>query len=62
MRECLNKGIVKPTKERGGGDKKVNDKVLKCLLCTIFDFPDATDSERAYYLNNYGPCQKKKTK
>lgn len=43
--------------QRGGGEKKVNDDVLKCLISTILNFPEAADAELTNYLNLYGPCQ-----
>ena len=38
---------------------KYTIETLKCLLCTILDYPDATVEERRFYLNNYGPNRKK---
>ena len=46
---------LKPTKKRGGAPSKVTRETLKCLLCTVLDYPDATDAERTEYLNTYGP-------
>lgn len=60
IRDSLDDGSMKKTKNRGGGLKKVNNDVLKCLICTIFDFLAATDEEITKYLNKYGPCQGKK--
>lgn len=57
LRDGLNKGSITKTKSRGGGEKLVDEEVLKCLICTVFDFPDATDEERTIYLNKYVPCQ-----
>lgn len=35
--------------QRGGGEKKVNDDVLKCLISTILNFPEAADAELTNY-------------
>lgn len=60
LQGALDTGQITKTKNRGGGEKKVNKDVLKCLICTVFDFPKATDAERTAYFNTYGPWQKKK--
>lgn len=57
IRQGLENGKINETLDRGGGEKKVNKEVIKCLVCTILDFPTASDVERANYLNNYGPCR-----
>lgn len=59
LQGALDTGQITKTKNRGGGEKKVNKDVLKCLICTVFDFPKATDAERTAYFNTYGPCQEK---
>lgn len=35
--------------------KKITRDALKFLICTVFDFPEASDYERMLYLNKYGP-------
>ena len=56
LRNEMENGSIEETKSRGGGDKKVNKEVLQCLVCTILDFPEASDYERTVYVNKYGPC------
>ena len=56
LREGSGNGFIEGTRERGGGSKKVDEEVLKCFVCTILDFPEASDEERIFYLNHYGPC------
>ena len=50
-----NNGVIY-VKKKGGAKPKVTEDVLKCLIATVFDFPDALDKERLEYLNKYGPC------
>lgn len=47
---------IDPTGKRGGAPKKYTLETLKCLLCTVLDYPDATSKERADYINKYGPA------
>ena len=51
-----NNGVVY-TKKRGGAKSKLTTEALECLITTVFDFPDATDTERTDYINKYGPCE-----
>lgn len=56
LNDCIdNNGVVLASK-RGGAKPKVTPEVMKCLVTTVLDFPDATDAERADYLNKFGPC------
>ena len=41
------------TKPKGGMNKKVTKELINCLITTVLDFPEATDSERTDYINSY---------
>lgn len=58
IRDFLENGKIYETQSKCGDEKKINDEVLKCLICTILDFPEASDDERAKYIHKYETCQK----
>ena len=60
LTEYLNTGEIPSVKKRGGNPGKVTKETLECLIVTVLDFPDATDHERAEYLNEMGPHQNNK--
>lgn len=53
--EWSDKGFLSPVKKRGGNPGKITEETLECLITTVLDYPEATDRERATYLNMYGP-------
>ena len=55
IQDWMKDGQITTVKKRGGSHGKVTRETLECLITTVLDFPDATDSERAVYLNQYGP-------
>ena len=56
IRKFNEQGDVTSLKKRSGVEKKINEEAMLCLLTTVLDFPEATDSERTEYLNKYSKC------
>ena len=51
-----NESII-PTKSRGGNNTVLNDEIIKCVIATVLDFPEATDRQRTEFINKHGPCK-----